>query len=99
MFVTIRDTYGEEHVVEFSPGDNLLSVILKNSININTFCDGNGLCGKCHVYVDNHDVLDAIDDIEELGLDKAHGVKINSRLACRITLTEKCDGLVISIVK
>lgn len=99
MFVTIRDTHGEEHIVEFSAGDNLLNVILKNSIQIKTFCEGNGLCGKCHVYVDNPDVLGDIDELEELGLDKATGVKINSRLACRVTLTEKCDGLIISIAK
>lgn len=86
-----------ELFLNFSDGDVLLDVLQKNGIAINSMCEGNGACGGCHIIAETPDLLDEISEEEEATLDKASGVTLNSRLACRIKLRSKSDGLVIRI--
>lgn len=84
-------------VLDFSDGDVLLEILLRNGIEINNMCEGHGACGGCHIIVETPDLLDEASEEEESTLDKASGVTLNSRLACRIKLSSKSNGLVIRI--
>lgn len=62
-------------------------------------CGGACICGTCHVHVDPAwfaRVGDPI-DIEVATMEFSEDVRPESRLACRITVTEELDGLVLHI--
>src|SRR6056297_4095120 len=40
---------GEQETIECEKGDKLLKVLLKNGYDINAYCGGEGICGKCKV--------------------------------------------------
>jgi ferredoxin len=87
-----------EKTVDFSEGQTLLQVAEEGNIPINSHCDGNGICGSCHVIIENlHDKLPEISDTENNALDNAHGVTMKSRLACQIKLNKSLDGLRVKI--
>jgi len=62
-------------------------------------CGGSCICGTCHIYVDAawwDKVGDPI-DIEVATMEFSESVQPNSRLACRIVVTEELDGLILQI--
>ena len=97
MFATFILKDGSQKIVEFSEGENLLKLAGKYDIKLSSMCEGNGVCGGCHVYIKTPNLLDPPSEKEENGLDRARGVTLESRLACQVTLTEKSDGLIIEI--
>ncbi|HMA59378.1 MAG TPA: ASKHA domain-containing protein [Halanaerobiales bacterium] len=40
---------GEQETIECEKGDKLLKVLLQNGYDINAYCGGEGICGKCKV--------------------------------------------------
>ena len=92
---------GKEVEAHFSVGQTILQVAEENNIPLFGNCEGFGVCGCCHVYVENADkfagVMPEISDVENNALDNARNVKINSRLACQIKLNEKLDGLKVRL--
>ena len=65
-------------------------------------CAGSCACGTCHVYIDERytSLLPAITPEEDNKLDEvAAPVKRNSRMACRIVVTPRLDGMVVTIPK
>ena len=97
MKVTFILKNGEKRVLDFVEGETLLNLALRNDIKLNNMCEGNAVCGGCHVYIDNYELLGEISEKEEEGLDMAKGVKINSRLACQIVLSSRTDNLIVRI--
>lgn len=90
---------GEEKEVDFSEGETLLHVAEQNSIPLYGACEGFGVCGGCHVVIENlGDRLPDISDVENDGLDKAKNVTLRSRLACQIILNSSLDGLRVRLV-
>lgn len=62
-------------------------------------CGGACICGTCHIHVDPKWfalVGDPI-DIEVATMEFSEDVRPESRLACRIIVTEELDGLVLHI--
>jgi 2Fe-2S ferredoxin len=58
-------------------------------------------CSTCHVIVDEKDIdrlKDPSDDELDM-LDLAFGLTETSRLGCQIVMTEKLDGLTVSLPK
>ena len=65
------------------PG-SLLDVALSHGVQIEHACGGNGVCGTCHVIVeDGAENLSEADDDEMDVTDAAPGHTLSSRLACR----------------
>lgn len=89
---------GVERVCSFSEGDTLLKVAEENDIPIVSFCEGFGVCGACHVIIENlFEKIPQISDQENAALDKVNGVTEHSRLACQIKLTKNLDGLRVRV--
>lgn len=96
--ISFIDHQGAERVVNANVGASVMQAATANGVpGIDADCGGECACATCQVYVDD-DWLAATGDIgeREAGmLEFADGVKPNSRLACRITVTDKLDGLVV----
>jgi 2Fe-2S ferredoxin len=87
-----------ERAVNFTAGQTILQVAHENDIHITSACEGLGICGTCHVAVENlHDKLPKISDHENDTLDGSVGVTMQSRLACQLVLDETLDGLRVKI--
>ena len=87
-------------VIEFSSNqyDTLLELLKDNNIKIKSNCEGNGVCGKCHVSFDKNTYSKFdIDDIEYNVLDKLIENTPTSRLACMVKVDEKLNGAEIYI--
>ena len=98
MYITVINRNGVKCDLPFKNGDTLLHVLEENNIRISSFCEGSGICGGCHVIIENTvGNINAPTDLEESGLDKVRGTTINSRLACQLVLHDSMDGLLVRI--
>ncbi len=98
MKITFILKDGSEKSCNFSEEDTILKVAERNGIPIRSFCEGFGVCGACHIIVENLiDKLPPISDKENDALDRVSGITMNSRLACQVTLTKELDGLRVRI--
>lgn len=90
---------GCQKVVEFKEGQSILQVAESNGIRLNSNCEGFGVCGGCHVKIENLlDKLPEISEKEDDTLDRVSRVSKNSRLACQVYLTSDLDGLIVRLV-
>ncbi len=90
---------GLEKKVTFCKGQTLLAIAEENNIKLNSNCEGFGVCGGCHVYVENlQDKLPKISERENDTLDRVSNLSIHSRLACQVVLDESLDGLRVRLV-
>lgn len=88
----------EGAVLDAKKGDNLCELLLNNDISIEHACDRACACTTCHVIVhEGFRTLPKASDNEEDMLDKAWGLKSNSRLSCQIEITD--EDLTIEIPK
>ncbi|MBS5787461.1 MAG: DUF4445 domain-containing protein [Clostridioides difficile] len=67
---------------EFNIGMNLLDLIQKNKLGLESPCGGNGTCGKCKLKIINGNVNDLTDD--ELKFLTDEEIKNNVRLSCLV---------------
>lgn len=99
MNITFVLKDGTKKVVAFSEDQTVLQVAEENGIKLNSNCEGFGVCGGCHVKIENLlDKLPEISEKEDDTLDRVSGVGINSRLACQIVLNSNLDGLIVKLV-
>ena len=97
MHITFMTKDGQHIKADFNEGETILQVAERCKIHINSYCEGQGLCGGCHVIIPNADLLPPPSEQEERALDNAHGVEFDSRLACRVVLQRKHDGLCVQL--
>lgn len=98
MKITFILKDNRERKIEFEPGNTILSIAEKNGIPLHGNCEGFGVCGSCHVIIENfHEKLPKISDLENNALDNSNHVTLKSRLACQIVLDESMDGLRVRI--
>lgn len=94
---------GTKHTVDAPVGLSLLEITRKhqNAIYLEGACDGALACSTCHLIVDEQffDMIPPATDEEDDMLDLAFGLTKTSRLGCQIILTEKMDGMSVSIPK
>ena len=97
--ITIVDSEGREKTVEASLGQTLLDVAHANDFDIEGACEGCMACSTCHIIVDQDWIkkLPKPSEEEEDILDLAFGLTRTSRLGCQITITDKLDGLRVSL--
>ncbi|MFT4046432.1 MAG: 2Fe-2S iron-sulfur cluster-binding protein [Solimonas sp.] len=98
--IVFIDHTGKEHRVQAEAGKNVMQIATENMVpSILGDCGGACSCATCHGYVDPAwlDKVDPKTEPEEMMLDGALNVESNSRLTCRIVMTDALDGLVVRL--
>jgi 2Fe-2S ferredoxin len=90
---------GRDWIVNASVGDTLLDVTKKNKLRLLGACGGVGLCGACHVFIDNEFLpkLNEKTENEENFLDIFPIAQSNSRLACQVIVSKDLDGMTVIV--
>ena len=90
---------GKEKSVEAENGISLMEVARDNDLGIEGTCGGSISCCTCHVIVDPNwfNLVGPPNPDEEDMLDLAVELEKTSRLGCQIEVTDKLDGLRVSI--
>ena len=90
---------GEEKSIDAENGLSIMEVARDNDLGIEGTCGGSISCCTCHVVIDQDwfSVVGEPNPDEEDMLDLAVGLTPTSRLGCQIEITDKMDGLRISI--
>ena len=99
MKIRVIDAGGKEHELEGLEGWRVMEVIRDWGVAIKAECGGSCSCASCQVYVEEVwlDHLPAPTDDEEDLLYSTLDTRPNSRLSCQILLSEKLDGLKVTI--
>ena len=97
--ITFKYHNGETVTVQEKNNLSVLEIAHKNDIDLEGACEGSLACSTCHVIVEPSwfSRLNLPSWDEEDMLDLASNLTPTSRLGCQILLTEKLDGLVVSI--
>ena len=98
--ITYNTNDGKIYSVDVQNGLSVMEGAVQNDIpGIDADCGGGMACATCHVYVKEEwwDKIPNKEDGEEDMLDMAHEPNKFSRLSCQILISEKLDGLVVSI--
>ncbi len=74
---------GEETTIEVEGGQNLMSYLIDNGVEISSSCGGKGTCGYCKVQVPEGG--GPILPTEEIFMSRAEKAR-NMRLACLVTI-------------
>ncbi|MGE5613232.1 MAG: ASKHA domain-containing protein [Bacillota bacterium] len=85
--VLIHDKNGKRTMLA-EKGTNLLELLVRSGIPMNTPCGGKGICGKCAVKVEGF--REEVTDSEKrlLGMDR---IGKGFRLACQVTVSSRLD--------
>lgn len=99
--VTFIERDGNHREVEVPKGTSVMEAARDNGVDIEGACEGAMACSTCHVIVDPdwYDRLDPPSEDEEDMLDLAYGLTKTSRLGCQIEMTDKLDGLTVTLPK
>ncbi len=99
--VTYIESDGTRHRINIAVGTTVMRGAIDNNIpGIDGDCDGECACGTCHVYVDSDWLAETGPRTpnEEVLLDMSVDTQPNSRLACRIKMTDALDGLTVRLL-
>lgn len=90
---------GSEKTIDAINGQTVLELAHQDNLPLEGACEGSLACSTCHVIVDPefYDKLIPASEEEEDMLDLAFGLTQTSRLGCQIKMTDKLDGLRVSI--
>lgn len=99
--VTYVTVTGDEHNVDATPGESVMSTAVKNGVpGIIGECGGNASCATCHVYVREEFLAlleapgDMEDDLLDLGVEER---RATSRLSCQIRVSDGLDGFIVDV--
>ena len=97
--MTFIEPDGTHREVDAPLGLSILEIAHRNDIDIEGACGGSLSCSTCHVIVDPDwfDKLSEPDEEEEDMLDLAFALTRTSRLGCQIIITEKLDGITVTL--
>jgi ferredoxin, 2Fe-2S len=94
---------GNTREVEAEVGTSVMAAATANLVaGIQADCGGGGICGTCHVYIDEkwQPILPPPGEQENDTLDVGvMNTQSNSRLTCQITVTPELDGLIVRLPK
>ncbi|WAJ30673.1 2Fe-2S iron-sulfur cluster-binding protein [Antarcticirhabdus aurantiaca] len=91
---------GTRFDIDAPNGSTAMENAIRNDVpGIDAECGGACACATCHVYVDEawREIVGDPEPMEEDMLDFAFDVRPNSRLSCQIRISDKLDGLVLSV--
>jgi 2Fe-2S ferredoxin len=99
--ITYKHPSGTVTIVDVAaPNSVMRGAKLNNVEGIEAQCGGSAQCGTCHVYIDEGTTvpLPPMDPVED---DVLYGTACprrgNSRLSCRLPVSEEIDGLVVHL--
>ncbi len=98
--ITYIEHSGKQHTIDVKNGLTVMEGAIQNNIpGIDADCGGSMACATCHVYVKEEwfDRLLKKEDGEEDMLDMAYEPKKFSRLSCQLIVSDKLDGLVVTM--
>ncbi len=98
--VIFTEPDGTRRELSAPAGISLMEAAVANRVQgIVAMCGGACACATCHVYVAEAWLprLEPREEMEEGMLEAAYGVQGNSRLSCQISLSEKLDGLEVTV--
>ncbi len=85
---------GQETAIQTNA--NILSVLLKEELNVMSECGGRGMCATCHVYIKSgQESLSHIGRRERRTLEVITSANPNSRLACQALVIG--EGVVVEL--
>ena len=90
----------KQHTVTATNGESLMDAAVDNDIpGIDADCGGSCACATCHILVPDAymSVVSPMDEDEQYLLDFLDNRQKNSRLSCQINVTDKLDGMVITV--
>src|SRR5262245_15596448 len=103
MRMTIRlrvtDRNGNEHEVDTQPQGTLMEALRELDYGVAAICGGMCSCATCHVYISNEwaeKLPERQSDEREL-VSELQFHRESSRLSCQIALTERLDGLQLTL--
>lgn len=97
--MTFIERDGTRREVDAPLGLSVLEIAHRHDVDIEGACEGSLACSTCHVVVapEWFDLLKDPSEDEEDMLDLAFGLTKTSRLGCQIIITERLDGLTVSL--
>ena len=97
--VTFITQDGKEHELDAEEGVTLMEIGRDANLGIEGTCGGSISCCTCHVVIDTDwfSIVGGPNPDEEDMLDLAVGLQPTSRWGCQIEVTDKLDGLRVSI--
>ena len=90
---------GSEKTIDAPNGISVMEIAHQNDVPLEGACEGSLACSTCHVIVDDSyfDMLSEPTEDEEDMLDLAFGLTHTSRLGCQIIMSDKLDGLKVTL--
>ncbi|MFC9841417.1 2Fe-2S iron-sulfur cluster-binding protein [Rhodococcus sp. NPDC127530] len=91
---------GEVEAIEVPAGTSIMKAAVANGIeSIVGDCGGSAACATCHVYVESplEELSAKSDDEVEMLADAASEVLPNSRLGCRVIMSDELSPLVVRV--
>ncbi|MEY2831983.1 MAG: hypothetical protein RLZZ574_1241 [Cyanobacteriota bacterium] len=95
MVKTVRlDPFGTNTAI--ATNTNLLSVLMKNDVEVTQECGGRGICATCHVYIrEGEDSISPVTKREQRTLGSITSCNVNSRLACQARVIG--EGVIVEL--
>ena len=101
--LNVIDREGNKTAIDVEEGTTIRDAIEEKLSPENYgICNGNCLCGTCHVYVDPNDFKKLKDSEEdEIDILKKYADKpnANSRLACQVEFKQEYNDITVTIAK
>lgn len=98
--IFVVDREGCEHTLEVDNGDSIMEPLRELSDGVEALCGGMCSCATCHVFIESDwfvKLPERQDDELELLEDTECFREHNSRLACQIEISDKLDGLRLTV--
>ncbi|MEO0014941.1 MAG: hypothetical protein RLZZ535_3330 [Cyanobacteriota bacterium] len=95
MVKTVRlDPFGTNTAI--ATNTNLLSVLMKNDVEVTQECGGRGICATCHVYIrEGEDSISPVTKREQRTLGSITSCNVSSRLACQARVIG--EGVIVEL--
>ena len=99
MMIHVTDQAGKRHSLDAVEGWRVMEIIREHGLDIKAECGGACACATCHVYVSPEwaGKLHTAHDEEHEMLDGAFHVEDNSRLSCQIIMSERLNGIELTL--
>jgi 2Fe-2S ferredoxin len=98
--ITFVSHSGETRYVSAQPGISLMQAAKLNGVpGVLAECGGSCACATCHVYISPEwaDIVGGPSEMESLIIEFAQEQGEHSRLACQVKLTDRLNGLIVTL--
>lgn len=98
--ITFISPENKNFTVTAKNGETLMEAAVDNDIpGIDADCEGGCACATCHVLIADAfmTAVSAMEEDEQYLLDFLDNRQKNSRLSCQIKITDKLDGMIVTV--